>query len=389
MRPEARLAAAAEILDRYLAGEPAEKVLTTWARHSRFAGSKDRAAVRDHVFAAIRRRRSAATLGGAETGRGLIIGLLRATGQDPATFLTGEGHALAKMTEAEVVGGTVPSDPDRIDCPAWLQGELHRSLGDGFAATLAAMQERADLFLRVNTLRGDVEDAIARLAADGVAAQPHALCDTALVVTEGARKVQLGAAYQSGLVEIQDVASQAVAAQVPIPDDGVVLDFCAGGGGKSLALAARGAATVLAHDIDQGRMKDLPSRAERAGCEITRVTRAEIDARAPFDCVVIDVPCSGSGAWRRQPEAKWNLTPERLDALEQTQQAILAEAGSLVRPGGVLAYITCSLLAGENEDQVEGFLARSDGLWALEHQSRLSPMAGGDGFFLAILRRNA
>jgi 16S rRNA (cytosine967-C5)-methyltransferase len=161
-----------------------------------------------------------------------------------------------------------------------------------------------------------------------------------------------------------------------------VLDYCAGGGGKALALAARGAA-VTAHDADPGRMRDLPARAARAGA------RVEIEA-APagaFDLVLCDAPCSGSGTWRRAPEAKWRLTPERLAALTELQAQILDQAAPLVAPGGALAYATCSLLEAENGAQTADFLARHPG-WQLENERRLTPLEGGDGFYLALLRRS-
>lgn len=387
MTPQARLAAAAEILDLYLGGEPAEKVLTGWARRSRFAGSGDRAAIRDHVFDAIRCRRSAAWLGGAETGRGLVIGSLRAEGRDPDSFLTGQRHALVPLTDEERLPAPPPPEAVALDVPDWLEAELRDSLGAEFGAVMRLMRKRAGLFLRVNTTRTDREAMRVALAEEGVIAEPHPLCETALAVGAGERGLRNTAAYRDGLVELQDVASQAVAAAVPLPPGAKVLDLCAGGGGKALALAARSGGEIHVHDANSGRMTDLPARAVRAGARLRVLDGTGPEAEAPFDVVVTDVPCSGSGAWRRQPEAKWRLQPAGLDRILGLQRDILARAGGLVAPGGCIAYMTCSMLRPENEAQVAAFLAARPG-WRREREERWSPLAGGDGFFLAILRRN-
>ena len=196
--------------------------------------------------------------------------------------------------------------------------------------------------------------------------------------------MQASAAFRDGEVELQDAASQAVSdVLIKELDGGTVLDFCAGGGGKALALAAGGASAVTAHDIDPGRMKDLPNRAERAGVNIT-ITDTP---KGPFDAVLCDAPCSGSGAWRRQPEAKWALTPEALTGLTKTQDAILDQAMVHVAPDGCLAYATCSLLTVENNERADAFLARHAG-WKETTRMRLTPLNGGDGFFIAIFRRS-
>ncbi|SFC71818.1 RsmB/NOP family class I SAM-dependent RNA methyltransferase [Tropicimonas isoalkanivorans] len=388
MTPGARLAAAAEILDRYLAGEPAERVLTTWARRSRFAGSGDRAAVRDHVFDAIRRRRSAAAAGGEESGRGLVIGLLRLQGRDPDDVLTGQGHSLPALTAVERQHVPQMSELDRLDCPGWLEDDLRGSLGAEFVPVLEGLQRRADVFLRVNSARGTLEEARAALGDEGIETEPHSLSPTALRVLSGARKVHASAAYRDGLVELQDAASQAVSDQIPLPASGVVLDYCAGGGGKALALAARFDGEILAHDADPRRMKDIPQRASRAGAQVQAATPDEVERRAPYGLVVADVPCSGSGAWRRQPEARWRLDRAALDDLRETQAGILDRVATLTGPEGAIAYITCSILRQENEDQVARFLRDHDG-WNVEQRYRVSPLAGGDGFFLAVFRRKA
>jgi 16S rRNA (cytosine967-C5)-methyltransferase len=383
MTPAARVAAAIGVLDRWLAGTPAEQALTNWGRASRYAGSGDRLAVRDLVFDAVRCRRSFAMRGGGDTGRGLILGGLREAGVDPATVFTGQGHAPSPLWGAEAADPGPATGPAAFDCPDWLVPVLQSSLFDDFPAVMAALRHRAPVFLRVNTARISRADAQERLASEGIATDPHPLAETALQVREGARKIQTSQSFANGLVELQDAASQAVVAELPVMPGLSALDYCAGGGGKSLALAAMGA-RVTAHDADPRRMRDLPARATRAGAVVTVLPAGQ--APGLHALVLADAPCSGSGSWRRAPEAKWSLTADRLKALAAVQADILDRAARLVAPDGTLAYATCSLLTVENEAQVQAFLLRAPG-WICLHQRRFTPLDGGDGFYVAQLRR--
>ncbi|MBY6065572.1 RsmB/NOP family class I SAM-dependent RNA methyltransferase [Leisingera aquaemixtae] len=386
MTPAARLQAAIEILDQVLAGEPAEKALTSWGRRSRFAGSKDRAAVRDHVFDAVRCLRSHAALGGSRSGRGLILGALREAGQDPDEVFTGQGHAPAPLIDAERVPPPAPSGPEALDIPDWLWPEFSASLGDQAEAAALALRSRAPVHLRVNTARVTVEKAQEALAAEGIAARPHPAASTALEVTDGARKLRNARAYQDGLVELQDAASQAVTERLPLQDGMTVLDYCAGGGGKTLAMAARAKIQCFAHDADPKRMKDLPERAARAGADATLLSTPDLARKGPFDLVLCDVPCSGSGSWRRAPEGKWRLTPDGLADLQRIQAEILRKAAALTAADGVLAYATCSMLDGENSGQVQRFISENPD-WTLAEQRGWQVQDGTDGFFVAVLTR--
>ncbi|MDO8884083.1 MAG: RsmB/NOP family class I SAM-dependent RNA methyltransferase [Pseudotabrizicola sp.] len=383
MTPAARISAAMEILDRVLAGAPAEQALTNWARGSRFAGSGDRNAIRDLVYDALRCRRSYAALGGAETGRGLMLGALRASGSDPATLFTGQGHAPSPLGPADV--GRAPEGAEALDLPDWLVPLMAASLSDDLPAVAHALRQRAPVFLRVNLRRTTVPQAIAALATDGITAQPHALADTALEVLDGARKIQTSQAYLTGLIELQDAASQAVVNALPLRDGMRVLDHCAGGGGKTLAMAARAALILFAHDAVPGRMRDLAARAARAGVKVTTTDRPE--GVAPFDLILADAPCSGSGSWRRDPQGKWALTPDRLAEIGAVQDSILDRLAPMIAPGGVLAYATCSLLTVENEDRIRAFVDRTPG-WQVIAMQRFTPLTGGDGFFLAQLTQS-
>ncbi|MHA6344115.1 RsmB/NOP family class I SAM-dependent RNA methyltransferase [Roseivivax sp. CAU 1761] len=381
MIPAARCQSAAEILDRIAAGMPAEQALTNWARGARFAGSKDRAAVRDLVFDVLRRWRSTAAMGGADTGRARILGLLRQTGADPEALFTSARHAPAALTEAERQAGRDPAGAEALDLPDWLLEPLRAGLGPAAEEVAEALRHRAPITLRVNLLKGDAAVAQAALAAAGIATRPNPLSATALTVTGPGRGLAASAPYRDGLVELQDAASQAVVDLLPLRQGDRVLDYCAGGGGKALALAARlGGGPVQAHDADPRRMRDLPDRAARAGARIETVARPA----GRFDLVLADAPCSGSGAWRRAPEGKWRLTAERLAELTAVQRGILERAAGLVAPGGHLAYATCSVLAAENEDAVSAFLAARPG-WRLAERRQFLPDAEGDGFFAAVL----
>ncbi len=392
MTPAARIAAAIGILDRVLDGEAAERALTGWARASRYAGSGDRAAVRDLVYDALRRLRSLAALAGADapSGRALMLGYLRAAGQEPGSVFTGEGHAPASLHDAERTAlrdaplpGALP-ELIALDCPDWLGPPLKESLGTEFAPVLKAMQNRAPVFLRVNAKRGDRDTIAARLSAEGITAAPHPLASFALEVTDGERKLRNSECYRDGFVELQDASPQAAVEALPLKRGMRVLDYCAGGGGKSLAIAARMDCDVTAHDADPRRMRDLPARAARAG---TSIRIAQSDPRdQSFDLVLLDVPCSGSGTWRRDPDAKWKLTPERLQELLRLQAEILDRGRMLVAPNGTLAYMTCSLLAAENTGQIADFLERHPD-WRLVNERIFTPLQGGDGFYSAHLTR--
>lgn len=381
MTPAARAQAAIGILDRILGGQPAEQALNNWGRASRYAGSSDRSAVRDIVFDAIRCRRSFAAAGGGMTGRGLVLGWVRQAGGDPDTLFTGEGHAPAPVgpQDAPRDGTTL----ELLDCPDWIAPRLMASLGADFAPVMQALRQRAPVFLRANLQRGTRQAALDALDAEGIGARPHPLATTAIEVTANARRLQQTDALQSGQVELQDAASQAVVEALPLADGDRVLDLCAGGGGKTLAMAARARLRLWAHDADPRRMSDLPPRARRAGARIDLAAHPE--RTAPYDLVLTDVPCSGSGSWRRDPEGKWRLTEDRLAELIALQASIMDRAVPMLRAGGVLGYATCSLLADENGQQVAAFLDRRPG-WRCEFQRSFTPLNGGDGFFVAVLR---
>ncbi len=383
MTPAARVQTAIEILDEVFAGAPAEKALTGWARRSRFAGSKDRAAVRDHVFAALRCRNTAAAIGGGVSGRSVMVGLMQLEGADLDALFTGTAYGPEALSDQERLAG---ASDGVLDIPDWLDAPLRQKLGDRFEATLDALRQRAPIFLRVNPRKATAENVISDLREDGIEAIACALAPTALEVVSGARRVAQSAAYKEGRVEMQDAASQAAVAMLALKDGDRVLDYCAGGGGKVLAMAAQVDGAFYAYDVAAQRMRDIPSRAVRAGVQIDVLS--DPAQNAPYDLVFCDAPCSGSGTWRRTPDAKWRFTPEKLAELIELQGQILRKASGLVSEGGELVYATCSLLDAENEDQIERFISDLPD-WSLVQSRQFTFDDGGDGFFLARLTRRS
>lgn len=385
MTPGARVAAAIAVLDQIQDGAAAEQALTGWARNSRFAGSKDRAAVRDHVFDVLRAKRSL----GDGTGRSLMQRLAVREGWDLDALFSGEGHAPAPLSVAERAASEIPldlSDAARCDLPDWLWPLWTAGLDDRAEAAALVQQGRAEVFLRVNGRKGTAAQAMRALADEGVGTALHPRVAGCLRVTENPRRVKTTRAYLTGAVELQDAASQDAVQDTPVPEGARILDYCAGGGGKALAFADMYAAQVFAHDVAPQRLNDLPVRAVRAGVDIVTLETAQLAAQPAFEVVFCDAPCSGSGTWRRTPDAKWRLTEDRLAALMQTQAEVLDSASQLVADGGILVYATCSVLPQENGKAVAEFCARSPA-WGVLQQSQRFPDANGDGFFSCILMR--
>ncbi len=383
MTPEARVAAAIDILDLVVTGRSAEQALTRWARQSRFAGSKDRAAVRDLVFDVLRHWRSDALRGGSEAGRGRMIGRLRAEGRDLDAVFTGQGYAPTVLSDQERALGAEPTtDAEALDVPDWIWTRMNADVEPAEAQrTARAWQSRAPITIRVNAQRITRDDAQKKLRDEGIETTVNTRAPYALTISDGERRLRNTQVYKDGLVELQDASSQAVVSD--LPEGRTALDFCAGGGGKALALAAMGW-SVTAHDEDPRRMADLPDRAHRARVSIPCVETSALNGQ--FDVVLCDAPCSGSGSWRRSPQGKWQLTQGSLNELLRLQCSILDTAMAFVAPGGTLVYATCSVFNAENEEQTKQFLERHLN-WALAKKQRWSVDSEGDGFFSAHLTR--
>ncbi len=429
MTPAARLAATIELLAEIDAAprRPADASANEFFRSRRFIGSGDRRGVSDRVWRVLRTRRRLAwwldRAGTAPTPRMLVAASLLLEGwtlagvqqsysggqYGPAPMLPQEAAAAAQI-EGHTLEHPAMPDPVRYEVPDWLLPHLAARFGDTLAPELAAMEEPAPLDLRVNLLRSNRPGAIAALAAEGIIAEPTPLSPWGLRVA-GRRPVTSGAAFQSGLVEIQDEGSQLVAALVDAQPGMRVADWCAGAGGKTLALAMtmENRGQLLACDVHDRRLEGAVRRLRRAG--VHNVERHLIVAgdkwakrrAATFDRVLVDAPCTGSGTWRRNPDARARLQPNDLNELLPKQAAILDDAARLVRPGGRMVFATCSLLLEENEAQVDAFLTRHPE-FATVDLSRAWPAGstpptagptlsltprrhGTDGFFAAVVER--
>ncbi|WP_366129874.1 RsmB/NOP family class I SAM-dependent RNA methyltransferase [uncultured Roseovarius sp.] len=316
----------------------------------------------------------------------MLLGLLRDQELDPTEFYTGTGHAPPVLSDAEQQAGEAPDAASARDLPDWLWPRFKQALGPGAEAAAQVLRNRAPIVLRVNLRHCTRAQAISGLVDDGIMTQPMETAKSALQVTAGERKISSSKLFKSGGVELQDASSQAAVEAMDLRDGARVLDYCAGGGGKTLAMAALADCAWFAHDISVPRLADLPPRARRAGIDVEILDGSALPRMAPFNMVLCDAPCSGSGTWRRNPEAKWALTPERLRELTELQRQILSEAASLVAPGGRLIYTTCSILTEENQESVDRFLCDFPA-WS-KLQSRNWPISDqSDGFFFAELSR--
>jgi len=428
MTPAARTQAAIDILAA-LDGtqQPVDRYLKDFFRARRYAGAKDRRAVGEMVFTVMRHRASLAHRMGTQSPRALVIAALLKAGEDPAALFTG-GYGPEPLTDAERAAIAVPPPPAPPhvtgEYPLWLEASLRRAFGDGLAAEMAALQTRAPVDLRVNTLKAARPDVLAGLKAEGFAAQPTPYSPVGIRIppehragaerrgpcdqrkAEGSAALARSPLFLSGAFEFQDEAAQIASLLAGAGPGMRVLDLAAGAGGKALAMAAamNNDGHILAFDDNPKRLAPLRGRAARAGA--TCITLAgkrggPLWGDGRFDLVFLDAPCSGTGTWRRQPELRWRLTPERLAELTRLQDWLLDDAARHTGPGGRLVYATCSLLPEENEDRVAAFLARNPAFarraaaarWdapipGLSVDFRASPArTGTDGFFTAILER--
>ena len=428
MRPAARLQAAIDIIaDIMTHHRPAATALMDWGRNHRFAGSGDRSAIGTLVYDALRSKGSSAHFMGSEEPRALVLGGLREQGifiSDIAALCDGGQHSPAPLTADESrrlehadTEGTAPWV--RGNFPQWLYPSLERTFGARAIAETRAMARRAPVDIRVNTLKSNRDDVLAALAPFGASATSYSPVGARVPAPGSAARqphLESEAAHGKGWFEVQDEGSQIVAALAGVKPGMRVLDLCAGAGGKTLALAAAMAntGTLLAYDADKKQIRPIFERITRSGASCIEVLdggdeNALIAHGATFDRVFVDAPCTGSGTWRRRPDAKWRMKPPHLAARQTEQAKVLATAAKLVKPGGRIVYVTCSILPEENGDQIAAFLGahatfvqrpygpvwcetlpgdppasadgRTDGLL-------LTPLSHGtDGFYVSILQQ--
>lgn len=412
------------------AARPADAVTSAFFRARRHLDDRDRGEVLEQLYALLRHR---ARLGwwldrqGAEdTPRNrLLAWLTLGEGKTPdqikrlcdgsklapAALTTAEGALLVKLRGCTMTHPDMPEDV-RLECPAWAVAPLQNRFGEAFAAEMAATLASPPLDLRVNPIKATRDAALRNLKAMGLPAEPTRLSPHGIRLRERLSLARLNG-LKTGEIEIQDEGSQLVALLVDAKPGDRVVDFCAGAGGKTLAIAAqmKNKGHIIACDINETRLKRCAERHRRAGLHNveTRVLASETDRwvkrhKGGFDRVLVDAPCSGTGTWRRNPDARWRAPELGLENLVALQARILASAARLVKPGGRLVYATCSVLPEENEAQVATFLAAHPGFHVVpvptaaphlagaaqsDHLSLTPARHGTDGFFAAILQRDA
>jgi len=378
MTPSARLSAAIEVFsDIEARRRPAADILKEWGQSHRFAGSGDRAAIAGLVYDALRRRSSSAWLMGEASARPVLIGMLRRERGLDVTAIealcSGARYAPAPLSEAEKVAlaaDSIANAPPHVagDYPEWLDPNLARVFGDDRADEGAALASRAPLDLRVNTLAVSRDELLPKLAHLGAEATRWSPVGLRIRLGADAKSPAIHAepAFLKGQIEIQDEGSQLAALLANAKPGEQVIELCAGAGGKTLALAAamENHGQIYATDTDKRRLVAIHERIARADARNiqVRTPRGAADVLSDLagraDLVLIDAPCTGTGTWRRNPDAKWRVRPGALAERLRDQEAVLERAAALVKPGGRIAYITCSVLAEENGDQVVAFTGR-------------------------------
>jgi 16S rRNA (cytosine967-C5)-methyltransferase len=433
MTPAARLSSAIELIETIdVQRVPAAKALKEWGTAHRFAGSGDRAAISGLIWDVLRRRASSAWIMGDDSPRARLLGMLRLErkldADQVAVLCDGSRFAPAPITEAEraaLTSNSLETAPAHVagDYPEWLDPHLAEVFGDDRAAEAAAMASRAPLDLRVNTLKAKREKVLSASVHLGTMPTPWSPIGLRIELGADARNPGIHAeeAFIKGQIEVQDEGSQLAALLAAAKPGEQVIDLCAGAGGKTLALAAQmqGKGRLIATDHDKRQLAPIHERLSRAGvhnCDV-RTPKGEGDAladiRGSADLVLIDAPCTGTGTWRRNPDAKWRMRPGSLEVRLKDQIEVLDRAAPLVKPGGRIAYITCSVLPAENGGQIRAFLARHPDFAVVPASQTLTVLwdkaedfaaatlqsaegllmtprrTGTDGFFVSVLTRKS
>jgi len=446
MTPGARIQSSIELLESiFISWQspkrfPADKIIDQYFKSHRFVGSKDRASIGELVYWCLRNKATlewwlVTKLLGNFHARGMVLTALMLRSDYTALQLQAisqdSQYSLPKLTTPELARceallnvltlplsqreGEISAMPDhvRLNYPEWLDAKLRESFGDDFEAQVAALNDQAHTDLRVNTLKTTREDLLVGLKAEGFNVSPAPLSEIGIRLAKRA-PIFTSQYFKAGHFEVQDVGSQMVAALVGAKAGMKVIDFCAGAGGKTLAIAAamQNKGRIMAWDNSEKRLRQIKDRIKRAGVDNIQVHAIEGEAdqfikrhKSSADRVLVDAPCSGTGTWRRNPDLKWRFTQKDLDEVMVVQAAILASAARLVKPGGRLIYATCSILNDENEKQVENFLRTSSNFTVVSPEKiwdktrplsephadlflKVTPHRDGvDGFFAAVFER--
>lgn len=390
-------------------GPAADILVRKYFRDRRYAGSKDRRRVTGLLYDIIRRWGYLADITERDARR-MVMAQLKLADDDPNQYFTGEKHAPDALSDEEKAFlekvDAEKEEHHRLNYPLWLDAELKERFGDKLAQEMTALNERAPLTLRI----ARNAEKILSFLNDNHIGYSRGIHANSAIILDQQQQIRDWPIYRKGLVEIQDEAAQLAVKYVQLEPGQQVMDLCAGAGGKALAAAGymKNKGQIYAFDISEPRLKDLKVRAKRSKHHIfqshvlTAKNREKTldEFKGKMDRVILDVPCSGTGTWRRNPESRWRISPDSIKEYQKTQQELLNEAWQMVKPGGRVAYMTCSILKGENEDQIEQFLEahedanlipiKKQGIEALEGTLLLSPFSRGtDGFFVAIIEKQA
>lgn len=388
-------------------GPAADILVRRYFSARRYAGSKDRRRVTSLLYSIIRRWGFLKDIAGGDV-RKMVMADLALNGDDPEQYFTGEKHAPAKLDNDEKAFLTSLSpeteEHHRLNYPKWLESGLKNRFGDKFVQEINALNERAPLTLRIVR---DADKIFDYLDQKSITYKKGVHANSAIIIDEQ-QQIRDWPIYRNGLVEIQDEAAQLAVKLVELKPGQQVMDLCAGAGGKALAAAGymQNKGQIYAFDVVENRLKEFKKRAKKSRHHIFQTfvltdknrTSKLCEFEGKMDRVILDVPCSGSGTWRRNPENRWRLTNEKLDDYISLQKSLLQEGWDALKPGGRVAYMTCSVLEQENEEQVTEFLKthknaklipiRKRGIEKLEGTLQLSPFSRGtDGFFVAILEK--
>ena len=399
MRQDARANAAISILDNFLVGQNLNSVLSIWAKNNRYAGSSDRESIRNIVFDVLRVKKTLTSVLEKEkqpiNGRALVFLHSVFYSLNLNDIFTGQEYGPEKLSIFEKEFSKISKENingcfgiiDNI--PDFLTAEFKRSLGKKFEKVMRLLEKRAPISIRVNPLKSDISSILECLSLEGIEGKKSKIVRYGIDIIGNPRRLTQIQAFKDGCFEVQDLHSQKIIEDLPLDEHTKVLDYCAGAGGKILSIACslKGNGKFYIHDIDEKKLKEADLRAERAGVKFKRLEVEKLqNYRCSFDYIVADVPCSGSGAWRRNPQQKWRITPESLNEILTRQTVILDEVKDLLKKNGYIFYITCSLLKIENEEVIQKFLIDNK-YFRLVNKKNVTIDNNGDGFFCAVLQK--
>ena len=399
MRQDARANAAISILDNFLIGQNLNSVLSRWAKDNRYAGSSDRESIRNIVFDVLRVKKTLTSVLEKEkqpiNGRALVFLYSVFYALNLNDIFTGQDYGPEKLTIFEKEFSKL-SKENIDECfgianniPDFLTAEFKMSLGRKFKNAMRLLEKRAPISIRVNPLKSDISSILECLSLEGIKGKKSKIVRYGIDIIGNPRRLTQIQAFKDGCFEVQDLHSQKIIEDLPLNEHIKVLDYCAGAGGKILSIACllKGKGKFYIHDIDERKLKEADTRAKRSGVKFKRFEAKNLQKyRGCFDCIIADVPCSGSGAWRRNPQQKWRITPGSLNKILTRQTMILDEAKDLVKRDGYIFYMTCSLLKIENEEVINKFLMENK-YFRLFSKKNVTIDDYGDGFFCAALQK--